>query len=82
MVRLGLADREWTGEDWTGQADRERRGTEWMGQDRQTGNGEERNGWDRQHRWGSDLQGSKGNADKAGTGEVRCGGDWQSGIGN
>ena len=69
MVRLGLADREW-------------RGKEWMGQDRQTWNGEERNGWDRQHRWGSELQGSKGNAGKAGTGEVRCGGDWQSGIGN
>ena len=42
------------------------------------GNGQERTGRDRQHRWGSDLQGIKGNADKAGTGEVRCGGDWQS----
>jgi len=42
------------------------------------GNGQDWNGRDRQHRWGSDLQGIKGKADKAGTREVRCGGDWQS----
>jgi len=53
-------------------------GQDWNGRDRQTGNGQDRNGRDRQHRWGSDLQGIKGKADKAGTREVRCGGDWQS----